>query len=192
MIIDVDCGYKMTTFTGRYINPFNFRKGDMCLEDIAHGLSLTCRFAGHCIRFYSVAQHAVHVAAQLNSNRLARVGLHHDDPEAYIGDMVRCVKAGLKDYRLLELDIWRECIETFNLDTQHILELPPPVKEADSRMLVTERRQLISDQSAVWDLEEKYLPYPFTIPVWSPEQAEEQFLAAHHQLFGDADLGGAD
>ena len=39
-----DC---IRTFTGIYMNVFNPTSEMICIEDIAHSLSLQCRFAGH-------------------------------------------------------------------------------------------------------------------------------------------------
>src|ERR1700693_75116 len=47
------------TFTGRQFWPLDPRPEEVCIEDIAHGLSNECRFAGQCRSFYSVAQHSV-------------------------------------------------------------------------------------------------------------------------------------
>lgn len=45
------------TFTGRRFYPLDPRPEDVCLEDIAHALSLICRYNGHSRFFYSVAEH---------------------------------------------------------------------------------------------------------------------------------------
>lgn len=52
----------MQTFTGRQFWPMDPRPEDLDILDIAHALSLLCRFGGHCQRFYSVAEHSVHVS----------------------------------------------------------------------------------------------------------------------------------
>ena len=37
----------MNTFTGRIFDPLKMMKQDVCVEDIAHALSLVCRGGGH-------------------------------------------------------------------------------------------------------------------------------------------------
>lgn len=41
----------MNTFTGRIFDPLKMMKQDVCVEDIAHALSLVCRGGGH-IRYF--------------------------------------------------------------------------------------------------------------------------------------------
>jgi len=69
---------------------------DVRLEDIAQGLSLTNRYSGQTRQAYSVAQHAVLVARSLRDAgerpRVQQWGLHHDDAEAYCGDVTRPLK----------------------------------------------------------------------------------------------------
>lgn len=80
-------------------------------HDVAHALSMTCRFGGHSRQFYSVAEHAVlcYVIAKRDrestpTSRLA--ALHHDDAEAYIGDVPSPLKPLLgEDWSRLE-DRW--------------------------------------------------------------------------------------
>jgi uncharacterized protein len=74
--------------------------------DIAHGLSMMCRFAGQCSRFYSVAEHSVLVAWLLKhrfsvTDGQVFEGLIHDAEEAYLGDMPSPIKYALPDYQSL-------------------------------------------------------------------------------------------
>lgn len=83
------------------------------LDDIAHALARQCRFNGHVAATYSVAQHAVIVALEVwrrtRKPELALWGLHHDDEEAYLGDIVaplkRWVQRGLGDAERAQLSI---------------------------------------------------------------------------------------
>ena len=47
------------TKTGKLVDVQNPTPDIVDLEDIAHALSMTCRYAGHCREFYSVAEHSV-------------------------------------------------------------------------------------------------------------------------------------
>jgi 5'-deoxynucleotidase YfbR-like HD superfamily hydrolase len=69
-----------------YLNP---EPEEIYIEDIAHALSLNCRFNGHTERFYSVAQHscmvAKHVMEYSQNPIWGLAALLHDAAEAYIG-----------------------------------------------------------------------------------------------------------
>lgn len=52
----------MQTYTGRQFWPLDPLPEDVFIEDIAHALSMQCRYAGHVTRFYSVAEHSVLIA----------------------------------------------------------------------------------------------------------------------------------
>ncbi len=110
----------LTTFTGKQFYPHlpDSPMNEICIRDIAHALSLICRYGGHCKRFYSVAEHSVHLARFLlkDANRSWRErsqprhtilewamwALLHDASEAYAGDIVRPAKVGLPDYARME------------------------------------------------------------------------------------------
>lgn len=80
------------------------------LGDVAHALGNICRWGGHTSRFYSVAEHALTGAlmrlrdadangdlAHVNQARLeAEWILHHDDAEAYVGDVITPIKDYLR------------------------------------------------------------------------------------------------
>lgn len=80
-------------------NPFNLLRPEphmVDLEEIAHALSMQCRYNGHVPSFYSVAEHSVRVSVVLeddgHSADVQMAGLLHDAAEAYCGDMVRPMK----------------------------------------------------------------------------------------------------
>lgn len=82
--------------------PDNPHIDEICIEDIAHALSLMTRANGHFCTFYSVAQHCVGCAQEAEargySKRVQLGCLLHDGSEAYISDITRPVKENLPTY----------------------------------------------------------------------------------------------
>lgn len=103
---------KIRTFSGKYVNPLALQPEDICIEDIAHHLSLICRYVGACPFHFSVAQHSLMVSAFMSMNYLnsedrrqaALAGLMHDASEAYLNDISSPVKHSfaMADYRKAE------------------------------------------------------------------------------------------
>jgi uncharacterized protein len=191
---EVHCGTHMTTITGRYINPRDLAMDDIDIDDIAEGLSKCCRFAGQCEGFYSVAQHSVHVADEVwlatQDIGLTRIALLHDAPEALLNDLVRCVKHDLRDYHDLEFYVWGRMLKKFQLNVNQangleydLTDLPPAVREADFRMLVTERRDIIRNKTVRWDLQDHYQPYPWKIQQLEWKQAHTLFMSRFTAYF---------
>src|SRR5579885_2784587 len=80
------------TYCGVAFYPLDPRPEEILIEDIAHALSMLCRFTGHVKRFYSVAQHCVYVSHRCDPKD-ALWGLLHDAAEAYLNDISRPVKS---------------------------------------------------------------------------------------------------
>lgn len=84
------------TNSARPFDLLNPRAENVITTDLAHALSLVCRFNGHCAHHYSVAQHSLLVAYIIEKEggtpeeQLA--GLLHDGTEAYISDLTRPLK----------------------------------------------------------------------------------------------------
>lgn len=101
---------KFVTYSGIEINFDNFTADMVCLEDIAHHLTNINRYGGSLPldTHYSVAQHSLELVNYLHNNfdpdtRYTRsIALLHDASEAYLGDVIFCLKARLDDYRELE------------------------------------------------------------------------------------------
>lgn len=149
--------------------------------DIAHSLSMQCRFNGHTIDFYSVAQHCCLVADLVPAeHQLA--ALLHDATEAYVGDMVRPLKEGMRDYaeRMgvtelyaeTERAVWIAICMRFDLDPI----LPDCVKHADLAALATEKRDLMPYHPEPWPCLDDIDPAPFELEPWHPSAA-----AIHYQ-----------
>src|SRR5512146_2196359 len=92
------------TYTGRQFWPFNPHPEDVRAEDIAHALSQVCRYQGHCLEFYSVAQHSVLVSYAV-PDHLALWGLLHDAAEAYLADIARPLKHAFPYFMGVEEEI---------------------------------------------------------------------------------------
>lgn len=121
------------TFTGKYINVFDPRPEDICIEDIAHGLSLECRFGKQLPEFYSVAQHSV-LVSNLVWGRHKLAALLHDASEAYLGDVPSPIKKRLRDYKRVEKILMKAIAEKFGFE----YPFHKSIKEADRHMLIVE------------------------------------------------------
>ena len=86
----------LPTCTGRRVHIAAPLPEEIAVEDIAHALSHTCRFAGHTREFYSVAQHSVLVSELLEDRRASLWGLLHDASEAYLHDLTRPLKRAIE------------------------------------------------------------------------------------------------
>lgn len=142
--------------------------------EIALALSHVCRFTGHVRRFYSVAQHSVLVSLWLDAHgfhELAPWGLMHDAAEAYIGDMVRPLKREMPEFKRIEKRIERQIARRWDL----AWPMPPPVKQADNAVLMSERNSLKRKMDRRWR-EEGVQPWPPVIVPMPPVVARDAFL----------------
>lgn len=178
---------EILTVDGKY---FKFRKPNkkfITLNSVARGLANTCRFGGQCSRFYSVAEHSIYVSILLEMKfldqpehyriKLAREGLFHDAPEAFICDMVKPLKEILPDYQeiesLVEIPVYEQMLGYSELDDE--------VKWADMVMLATEQGQVMNNyDNWIWtgsikssNLEIKFL---------NPQEAYDAFLERESEL----------
>ncbi|WP_282454787.1 hypothetical protein [Agrobacterium sp. InxBP2] len=167
----------MQTFTGRKYWPMSPRPHEVYIEDIAHSLGLQCRYAGHCLRFYSVAEHSVLIARHLAAKyapEVALAGLLHDAPEAYCVDIPRPLKPYLTNYNDIEQKNWLAIAARFQLDR----ELPDEVHDADNRIIADELVNLVP---MPWHARHDK-PLGVRLRYWSPEEAEIEFLATFEVL----------
>lgn len=167
------------TYSGRRFNPTNPHVDAIVIQDIAHSLSMQCRFSGHCKRFYSVAQHSV-LVSHICDHDDALWGLMHDASEAYLVDIPRPLKRSGKfeAYRELEAIMTKAICKRFGLPEQE----PPSVKRADTTLLATEARDLMQPLRSDWVQPAE--PLPFKIDSWSPQEAKNAFMKRFFQLIG--------
>jgi hypothetical protein len=165
------------TSTGSYFPFENPESHNFDIKEIAWALSNLCRYTGHVSKFYSVAQHSVWVSRMVPPE-LALAALMHDASEAYLGDVASPLKRLLPDYKLIEERVERAICAHFGLP----FPLDARIKEADLRMLMTERRSLLpADELNVghWPL---YKPYDFNVEPLQPVDAHALFLERYEEL----------
>lgn len=170
-----DRGLFISTYSGAefYVQECNIE--DIPIEDIAHALSLNCRFNGHVKKFYSVAEHSV-LVSHLVSPKNALWGLMHDVTEAFVPDVPRPFKELITGFNEFEQSLSVKMARHFGLPEQ----MPDDVMYIDKNVVADEARQLflsppdwVSFYDSVYDGVVEGLP---------PEEAEELFLLRFREL----------
>jgi uncharacterized protein len=106
-------------------------------------------------------------------------GLLHDAAEAYMCDLPRPIKyePGMEAFKRVEKRIEAAIVERFDLTPGE----PKAVKDADIRLLYTERRDLLPNlpwetDKTTWGMGLQAKPLPAIIKPWTPERAEREFI----------------
>jgi uncharacterized protein len=187
------------TYTGLKFWPLNPRVQDICIEDIAHSLSLECRFTGHTYCHYSVADHSLRVSSLAESlvmlqpgpltlrieaaREAALWGLLHDASEAYLKDLPSPVKHA-PGIGVLYKQYERNLMDAIALRFDLAPHEPSVVKDADRILLATEARDLITldgdgKEHGRWS---QATPLPETIFPLDAQHAEVKFLRRFEKL----------
>lgn len=169
-------GPTILLYSGNYFNFEKPHESQWTIEDIAHGLAMTCRFAGQSRRYYSVAEHSVYVS-RLVPPALAWDGLMHDAAEAFICDMAKPLKEMLLDYKRIEKRVEAAIAGRHGL----IDPMPREIKIADIQMLRAEQLQIMrNNDDWHWTFD---VPEPdVTIAALGPYEAKALFLARVEEL----------
>lgn len=168
----------ITTFTGKLVYPLDLTPEQICIEDIAHALSLQTRFTGHCRCPYSIAEHSIYVSLKCDGE-YALQGLLHDATEAYFADLARPVKQQIIHIiKPIEDKIWKAIAEKYNVP----VEMHESIHIADRRILYTEALALMNPIGlAKWEWKAK--PYDdIVIQCYSWREAEVKFLQRFEEL----------
>ena len=157
------------------------------VKDIAHALSLACRWGGQCSEFMSVAEHSVMVSKIMEYEGLGdpMVGLWHDGTEAYMSDVPAPFKQLLPDWSAIDLDLEAKLYKW--------LDLPFPreagCKTADWLSLFIEARDLMPtrgngylDPEGLVNLADDLYNEGFKAQCWTPKVAEAHFLDRYEEL----------
>lgn len=139
--------YSFRTYPSKIL--FNLakpREEDIRLEDIAHSLSMLCRFGGHVPIAWSVAQHSVlvaHLATELGLEReWYGAALMHDAHEAYMQDVVSPAKRLIGRPYTNPADAIQSCIHRALGIAQPTGAALLTIKRADELALVLEQEAI--------------------------------------------------
>ena len=189
------------TFTGSGFDPLAPLATDVRLGDIAHHLAMMTRFGGACPVYYSVAEHAIHVAHLVEETTgdplYALHALHHDSAEAYIGDQRRPIKSrmlvhvgcaipfGDIEHAIFMAIVIGLKIPMLHRDHDYGRECTDTIKAADNAVLAAEFRAFFPDSPEGAALQERT---PLRAQEITPRacldwtQAREKFMGEHHRL----------
>lgn len=163
------------------------------IDDIAHALSLNCRYTGHCREFYSVAEHSLLCAAIVlntindedpDTLKLALTALLHDASEAYVTDLASPLKAHMPEYKEIEDGVQKA------LATKYDLPYPFPdiIHDADRIALKFEAEKLMVSKGEGWYGMENIVVPDFmddmVINNFEPDEIKEHFIATFNMLIG--------
>lgn len=181
------------TYTGRKFYPLKPDKYEISILDIAHSLSMQCRYQGMCHNFYSVAQHSVMVSklfekSAVGTYRLEMLGLLHDASEAYLSDIPRPLK------HLPEFAVYREAEDRLQTEIFKAFGLTPVasfeadlLKSADLGMLLSE----IATPEIMFPTREDWFHKPTEtlttkngspFECWPPQKAKNRFLKRFNEI----------
>ena len=177
----------MQSYSGKTIDLNHPTPEAVDIEDIAHALSMTCRFGGHCNRFYSVAEHSLLVEQLQHKNRdeytkipnppLSMALLLHDSAETYIGDIITPLKRLLHS-EIMDIEYtWLSAVERhFGLRTT-LSNPEPDIKIYDLKALSIEAIALFNP------MPDWYPKLPIeqlkriSLACLTPERAKKQLLS---------------
>lgn len=202
------------TYLGEEFYPLDPRPGNIHIVDIAHAMSMKCRYTGHSRFFYSVAQHSVLLARYLRyeledgkigtyvdidsddprrmlgtkdelvMSPMQRWALLHDASEAYLPDVAGPVKAHITGFVEIENRLLGVIADRFDLG-----EYPKDLSFYD-RMMYWREREVLLDNVDWVSLRQDVVPVPpkmrALVPIesWSPERAKGEFMNEFMTLFG--------
>lgn len=153
------CPQFLRTFSGRAF-PLSPGPEDVCLKDVAHGLSIAPRWGSQSKYRYPVAAHAIYVSL-LVPPEYRFEALNHDDSEAYLCDLPKPFKEVMPQYKAVEHNIMTAIGTKFGFRWPN----SPIVKHADMVALYQERKAFF-DFPIGKDVPYARLPRGLKLPKW--------------------------
>jgi 5'-deoxynucleotidase YfbR-like HD superfamily hydrolase len=170
------------TCSGKWLDFADPQPDQICLKDIAWGLSREQRFANqapNADHYYSVARHSIFVAS-LVTEQYKRTAMLHEAAEAYMRDLPGPLKRmpELAGYKVIEDRIWRVVADKYDLP----VVMPPEVKRADQIMLAVEKKQLHPQPRKQADKEEAV---DINLRLMREHAFFEDYLLPNYEQHGD-------
>ena len=161
------------TYTGKKFYFLNPLCSDIDIIDIAHSLSMQCRYTGHAKEFFSIAEHSI-LVAELCSDENKLWGLLHDGSEAYLTDVASPIKPFLKNYKKMEKVLMDAICTKYGLKTS----MPEEVHIADMEVLRSEASKLMTSKGADWKINQNNDSpiIDLNIQCMSPFEAKIKFI----------------
>ncbi len=178
----LDRGYWKETYTGAKFYLMDPKPEEVVMEDVLHSLAYQCRYTGHCLRWYSVAEHCCLIADYVRdvlhgSPRDQFNALMHDAPEYITGDISRPMKYGIPGLKPSLAHIDKVVYKALGVTDPE----PRWLKEIDARIIVDERTQNMVDSGNEWN-HDKFEPLGVTLQYWGPERAKVEFLTRYLRI----------
>ena len=174
----------ITTYTGKHFEPTNPDPAAICIEDIAHALSLITRGNGHVKTFWSVGEHclccAKEAVARGLSDRLVLAGLLHDASECYMSDIPRPFKRELPEYCKYENHLLDLIYEKF-LGGTLTAEEQAQLKAIDDALLWYDLTILLGEQLRGEEPKLKVMP-DYTVRPFA--EVEQEYLEMFREYSG--------
>jgi uncharacterized protein len=147
------------TFNGSQYNYLNPDESTISIGDIARSLTYQCRYTGHTKRFYSIAEHSIHMALIADTD-IAYLALCHDAHEAYCGDVsspmkaaMRILAGGASNFDMIEHLARRTVDRVLETDLLWTPDRQARVKELDTRICLDERAALKMETDNDWGID---------------------------------------
>lgn len=178
------------THHGAAVNLLNPDPKTIGFLDISRHLSRIVRYGGGGDPAITVAEHCVLGSRAVDRN-IALEFLMHDAHEAYTSDIpypmivaVQCIcmKYGMyaDPIAIIKDRVQKAIDRKWSLKNDGLTGTA--IKEADARMLQTERQQILGPPPQPWSLPDSVLPYDLVIEGWPPEHAELEFRSTFIEL----------
>lgn len=172
---------QITTYSGKHFDITKPDPATICIEDIAHALSLICRGNGHVKTFYSVGQHCLQCAKEAQARQLPShlvlAALLHDATECYMSDVPRPLKQLMPIYRQTESELLDVIYEKF-LGQPLTVEETRLLKEIDNVFLWYDLTYLLQDKP------DSAPPQVYCVPDYRPRlfaDVEAEYLQCYRQ-----------